>query len=411
MDLEQLRELDANDSLASKRVEFKIPEGLIYLDGNSLGPLPAGIEQRLQEMITQQWGQDLISSWNKHQWIDLPVKVGERIAPLLGAAPGQVVCCDSISVNLFKLLGAALQLNSPRRVVLSQQDNFPTDLYTAQGIAGLLGDARCQLKQVSSDALYDALDETVAVLMLTHVNFRSGAMHDMRELTRRAHDVGALVIWDLAHSAGAVPLALDADNVDFAVGCGYKYLNGGPGAPAFVYVAERLQQRVEQPLSGWMGHSAPFNFDAGYAAAAGAKRFLSGTPPILSMAVLDAALDVFDGVDMQDVRAKSQQLCQMFLGLMRQLELLPKMPCASPANDKERGSQLAFQHGDAFAIAQALIDQQVIVDFRAPDILRFGFCPLYTRFEDIWHAVHRLSEIVTSGTYKQEIFNQRGAVT
>jgi kynureninase len=409
--IEHIRELDINDVLSNKRAEFLLPADTIYLDGNSLGPLTVRAKERVAKVVSEQWGADLIQSWNKHQWIDLPVTVGEKIAPLIGAAKGQVVCCDSISVNLFKLLASALMLNAGRQVVLSQLDNFPTDLYMAQGLAEFLGDQRCRLKQVDSVDLIDSIDDSVAVLMLTQTNFRSGELHDMQQLTELAHSKGVLVIWDLAHSAGAFPVELDKCNVDFAVGCGYKYLNGGPGSPAFVYVASRHQSVVKQPLSGWMGHKSPFDFDPAYAAASGVTQYLAGTPNILSLVALDAALDVFDDVDMHLLREKYQALSTLFLDLIQQFPALNQFNCISPRAAHQSGSQLAFTHSEAFAISQALITHKVVVDFRAPNIVRFGFTPLYIGYEDIWSAVQTLNDIVEKRIYEQARFRKRSKVT
>ena len=385
--------MDEDDALAHKRDEFSLPENTIYMDGNSLGPLPLSAQQRVADVVSQQWGRDLISSWNKHQWIDLPYSIGDTIGALIGAAKGQVVCCDSTSVNLFKLLASALSLRPERSVILSQQDNFPTDLYMAEGLAELLGEQRCRLLQVDATELQQNLDESVAVLLLTHVNFRSGDMHDMQQLTKLAHEHGALVLWDLAHSAGAMPLQLDEIGVDFAVGCGYKYLNGSPGAPAFLYVASRHLDTVTQPLAGWMGHRSPFEFNNQYQAKKGVGQYLCGTPNILSMVALDAALEVFSGVDMQLLRDKSIALSELFRQQVSGSPALAELQLVSPTDATLRGSQLAFSHPHAYAVCQALIEHGVIVDFRAPDIIRFGFTPLYLRFADVWQAVETLMSI------------------
>lgn len=404
-------ELDGKDPLAKKRGEFALPENVIYLDGNSLGAMPVAAQRRSQQVTDQQWGRDLITSWNTHGWIDLPTKVGDKIAPLIGAASGQVICCDSTSVNLFKLLCSALDMQKNRKVVLTQKDNFPADLYIAEGLGhpGLGG--LCELKCVNDADIEAQLDETVAVLMLTHVNFRSGKLHDMRRITGLAHAMGILVIWDLAHSTGALPLALDEWGVDFAVGCGYKYLNGGPGAPAFIYAAERHHDSINQPLSGWMGHRNPFSFTEKYQAAPGVRQFLCGTPPILSMSVLEAALSVFDNVDMNDLRAKSAALGELFLELIEGNENLDGLTLASPAESGQRGSQLALAHPRAFSICQALIERGVIADFRAPDVLRFGFAPLYISYMDIWNAVQILTEIMANECYLDEKYSRAQKVT
>lgn len=402
--------LDANDPLAHCRDEFLLPENTVYLDGNSLGALSKRSQQRVNEVVQNQWGEDLIKSWNSHRWIDLPSRVGEKIAPLIGAAKGQTVCCDSISVNLFKLLSYALQLKPNRKIILSQIDNFPTDLYMAQGLQSLLGDQRCELVQVAAERIYESLTEEVAILMLTHVNFRNGEMHDMQALTEQAHKLGILVIWDLAHSAGAVPLELDACNVDFAVGCGYKYLNGGPGAPAFIYVAERHQNVAKQPLSGWMGHRKPFEFISDYQPGNGMQQFLTGTPSILSMAALDAALDIFANVSIKQIYAKSMALTELFCQLVEENPELQSLTNLSPTS-VTRGSQIALSHPHAFAISQALIADNIVVDYRAPNIIRFGFAPLYTRFQDVAKTVEVLAEIMCSQRFHDPIYKQRATVT
>lgn len=406
-----LTRMDAQDPLALKAAAFDIPCDQVYLDGNSLGCLPVAARQRAREVVEQQWGQDLIKSWNLHQWIDLPVSAGEKIARLIGAAPGQVICCDSVSVNLFKLLSAALMMQSGRHVVLSQQGNFPTDLYMVQGLGRLLGDDKCSLRLVADDDIDAALDDDVAVVLLSHVNFRSGALYDMQSLTAQAQARGILVIWDLAHSAGVVPVQLDACNADFAVGCGYKYLNGGPGAPAFLYVAKRHQADASQPLSGWMGHQAPFDFDNDYRAAPGVAGFLSGTPPVISLSILDAALDVFTDVDVAQLRHKSLALAGVFRHQVAHSPALSGLVLMSPADEARRGAQLAYRHPHAFAICQALIAHGVIADFRAPDILRVGFSPLFLRFADIGHSVEVLNQIMQDQLWRDPAYAVRHKVT
>lgn len=411
MNFDEIRALDEADPLADKRLEFDLPKDVIYLDGNSLGALPRTVKTHLSEVVTQQWGNDLIKSWNSHQWIDLPIKVGEKIAPIIGAAPGQVICCDSISVNLFKLLCSALALNSKRKVVLSTEDNFPTDLYMVQGVSDLLGEDLCHLQLVNELDIEQHLTDSVAVLLLTQVNFRTGKSLDMAKLTQLAHDKGILVIWDLAHSAGALPVALDQCEADFAVGCGYKYLNGGPGAPAFLYVATRHQQLVKQPLSGWMGHAKPFAFDPLYQASSNINQFQCGTPSVIAMSALDVALDVWRNVDMLTIQSKSASLAQVFLRLMQSHQSLDDLTLCSPVDARQRGSQLAFSHNDAYAICQALIEKGVIADFRAPNMIRFGFTPLYTSFEDVWLAVSTLKEVVESKLYQAQRFKVASKVT
>ncbi|MDP2713318.1 kynureninase [Rheinheimera sp.] len=411
LDYAQLQQYDAQDALGTKRAAFELPQNTIYLDGNSLGAMPKVAAMRAQQVLVTQWSQDLIKSWNSHSWIDLPSTVGEKIARLIGAAPGQVISCDSTSVNLFKVLSSAMLLQPGRNIVLSQAGNFPTDLYMVEGLASLLGEQNCQLQLVDNSALETALTEQVAVLMLTQVDFRSGRLLNMQRLTQLAQDKGILVIWDLAHSVGALPIELDACNVDFAVGCGYKYLNGGPGAPAFLYAARRHHAQISQPLSGWMGHKTPFSFDKHYEKAPGIMQFLTGTPPVLSMSVLDAALEVFSDVNLAALREKSLALSNCFHQLVLQHSCLNDLQLLTPLNPLQRGSQLAYRHPDAYALCQALIKQGVIVDFRAPDILRLGFTPLYLRFIDIWTAVEILADIVRSGEYQQACYAVRHKVT
>lgn len=411
MNFDDISALDKADPLAKKRLEFDLPTNTVYLDGNSLGALPTAVKSRIADVVSKQWGNHLIRSWNDHHWIDLPISVGNKIAPIVGAELGQVICCDSISVNLFKLLSSALSLNSARSIVLSTQDNFPTDLYMVQGLSDLLGPDLCQLQLVAEEQIEQSLNEDVAVLLLTQVNFRTGQLLNMEKLTQLAHKQGILVIWDLAHSAGALPVELDKCKVDFAVGCGYKYLNGGPGAPAFLYVAKRHHALVKQPLSGWMGHAKPFTFDPEYKSASNINQFLSGTPCVISMSALDAALDVWQDVDMSEIRQKSIALCDVFIRTVQMHDCLHELKLCSPSAANQRGSQLAFSHDNAFAICQALIEKGVIADFRAPNILRFGFTPLYTSFEDIWQAVTILVDVVTSELYKEPRFNLALKVT
>ncbi len=386
--------LDLSDPLAPLRNRFYLPEATVYLDGNSLGALPLSVRDHLHQVIDREWGQDLISSWNDHDWIGLPQRIGAKIAPLIGAATDEVIVTDSTSVNMFKLLITALVLNRGKGVVLSTRDNFPTDLYMAQGVSNLLGGQVCNLRMVDEVDLLESINEDTAVVMLTEVNFRTGRLLDMAAITRQAHACGALVIWDLSHSVGVVPIDLNGCEVDLAVGCGYKFLNGGPGAPAFVFVAKQHQDQVNQPLYGWMGHQNPFAFSAHYQPANGMNNFLCGTPPVLSMSALDKALDIWADTDIQAVRAKSEQLSELFLQLVGQRSGLSSLVLKSPVSAAERGSQLSFGHARAAAIIQALAERQVIGDFREPDVLRFGFAPLYTRYQDIWEAVDCLAQVV-----------------
>lgn len=406
---QQAKTLDTQDLLADKKRLFSLPENVIYLDGNSLGAMPVAAQQRAEEVVREQWGNGLITSWNQHNWIGLPEKVGNKIGALTGARDGQVVCCDSISVNLFKVLSAALKMRPDRKVIATTEDNFPTDIYMAEGLIAQLGD-RCSLKFIDERNIIDTLSEDIAVLMLTQVNFRTGFRQDMKAITDAAHEKGILVVWDLAHSAGAFEVELDACSADFAVGCTYKYLNGGPGAPAFIYVAERHQRHYAQPLSGWMGHASPFDFNPHYEGAKGVTQNLSGTPGVIGMSVLDAALDVFKDVSLKHVRDKSEALMSWFEQCLQQHGLDSELECCSPPV-VTRGSQLAFRHHEAYAICQAWIAQGVIADFRAPDILRIGFAPLYLSFSDITEAVSRLAEVMRQKAYLQPEFQQRQAVT
>lgn len=398
--------LDGADEVAPFRDRFVLPEGVIYLDGNSLGPLPKATPARVAQVMEQEWGGSLIRSWTEHGWIDLQFRVGEKIGRLIGAAPASTVVADSTSVNLFKLLAAALDQRPGRMVVLTEDGNFPTDLYMAQGLAALLQHGH-ELRMVRDVA--SALDNTVAVLMLTHVNYRTGAMHDMAALTHAAHEAGALVLWDLSHSIGAVPLQLEADAVDLAVGCGYKYLNGGPGAPAFLYISPDLLADVRLPLTGWLGHAEPFAFESGYRPAKGVARAVVGTPPILSLAACEVGIDIALEAPMAAVRAKSLRLADMFIALMD--AHCPEFRLLTPRQPAIRGSQVAFAHRDGYAIMQALIERDVIGDFRAPDALRFGLAPLYGRYVDVWDAVAVLRDVMREGAWRDPRFQQQRSVT
>jgi kynureninase len=387
-----------------------LPDGVIYLDGNSLGPLPKATPARIAQVMQREWGQSLIRSWTDHGWIDLQFRVGEKIGRLIGAEPGTTVVGDSTSVNLFKLLAAALDQRPDRRVILTEEGNFPTDLYMAQGLTALLQRGHV-LRPVPSAELVTALDSEVAVLMLTHVNYRSGAMHDMAALTRAAHTVGALALWDLSHSAGAVPLQLAADQVDLAVGCGYKYLNGGPGAPAFLCIAQHLLESVRLPLTGWLGHADPFAFEGTYRPAAGIARAVVGTPPILSLVALDVGIDIALEAPMQAVRDKSVRLADMFIELVERECGGEGFGLLSPTLGSARGSQVSLAHPDGYAIMQALIERGVIGDFRAPNVLRFGLAPLYVRYVDVWDAVALLRAVMRDETWREPRFRQRRSVT
>ncbi|MDC9826397.1 kynureninase [Devosia sp. ZB163] len=397
----------ATATFSRTRDLFDLPEGVIYLDGNSLGALPRGVKARMAEVVATQWGEGLIRSWNTHDWIDLPGRVGNRVARLIGAAPGTVTVADSTSINLFKVLVTALRLRPGRKVILSEKHNFPTDAYIAAGVAELLG-AGHELRLVEAAELSGAIDEDVAVLMLTEVNYRTGARHDMAALTRAAQAAGALTIWDLCHSAGAVPVDLGGAGADFAVGCGYKYLNGGPGAPAFVYVAPDHLEGLSQPLTGWLGHAAPFSFAETYRPAEGIAAMRVGTPPILSMSALDAALDVFEGVDLGEVKAQADRLFERFTGIVA--EEAPELVLATPVDPSKRGTQVSLRHPEAYAVMQALIARGVIGDFREPDIMRFGLTPLYVGLDDVERAARILGEVIRAGAWDRPEFRQRAKV-
>jgi kynureninase len=415
--------LDQQDPLRSLRNLFQLPEGVIYLDGNSLGVLPKATPARVAQAVAQEWGNDLIKSWNTAGWFQLPLKVGNKIARLIGAKDDEVVAADSTSINLYKVLSAALSIaksdHPDKNIILSERTNFPTDLYIAEALCKERG---YQLKLVEAQELQAALQENVAVLMLTHVNYRTGAMLNMKDMTDTAHAVGALTIWDLAHSAGAVPVDLNGASADFAVGCGYKYLNGGPGAPAFVWVNPKHTNRFWQPLTGWWGHAAPFEFTPDYQPAAGITRYPCGTPPILSLTALDTGLDVFLEAEMLGgmtaLRQKSLALTSLFIQLVKTQLAGYSFGIATPEQEALRGSQVSLTRTEgAYAIVQALIARGVIGDFRAgngkenPDILRFGLTPLYLGYADVWHAVHHLKEVMDSQEWQQARSAQKQAVT
>ena len=392
-----------------RRDLFDLPEGVIYLDGNSLGPLPHAAKARIQQTVQDEWGGMLIKGWNQAGWIDLPARVGDRIARLIGAAPGTVMACDSTSVNLFKVLSAALSLTD-RKVVLSDKGNFPTDLYVAQGLLGSLNREH-ELCVVPPEDVAGAIGADTAVVMLTQVDYRTGRLHDMAEITAKAHAAGALMVWDLAHSAGALPVDLSGCQVDFAVGCGYKYLNGGPGAPAFLYVRPDHADLVQPALSGWMGHEAPFDFTLDYAPAEGVDRMRVGTPPILSLACLDTALELWEGVDMADIRAASQRLSERFIAEVEARCEGHGLRLASPRDPDARGSQVSFHCPEGYAVMQALIAEDVIGDFRAPDIIRFGFAPLYNTVDDVIEAATRLAAILAERRWDRPEYLARAKVT
>ena len=404
--LERAKSLDAADPLARFRERFDVPEGVIYLDGNSLGCLPRATPARLEQVVREEWGRDLIRSWNSADWIHLPQRVGAKIAPLIGAQPHEVIACDSVSVNLYKLISAALGMRPGRKVVLSEAGNFPTDIYMIEGLEQQ-GLASRRLSARSD--LLEALDEDVALLLLTHAHYKTGEVFDMEALTRAAHEKGALVLWDLSHSGGALPVDLNACNADFAVGCGYKYFNGGPGAPAYAFVAERHHSDAQQPLSGWMGHAKPFAFSDHYTPAPGVDRLLCGTPGILGLAAMEVGVELIAEIGIEPLHSKSQKLSEFFRQCL--LESGLDLELVSPIDPAHRGSQLSFQHEEAYAICQALIARGVIGDFRDPDILRFGFAPAYLRFEDMAEAARHLAGVLETGEWQRDEFRERAAVT
>lgn len=393
------------DFTATRRA-FHLPQGITYLDGNSLGPMPVAARDRVARMMADEWSEMLITGWNKAGWYVQPRKVGDRIARLIGAGPGQVVMGDTLSIKVFQALSAALALRPGRRVILSDSGNFPSDLYVAQGLAHSLG---AELHVVAPEAVEAAITDDLAVLMLTEVDYRTGRRHDMDALTARAHDAGALALWDLAHSAGAVDVDLTAADADFAVGCTYKYLNGGPGAPAFIWTHPRHADAAQPILQGWMGHDAPFAFDPDYRPAAGVERMRVGTPPVIALAALDAALDVWDDVSLADLRARSIVLTQAFIAGVE--ASCPDVTLNSPRDPALRGSQVSFCHPQGYAVMQALIAAGIVGDFRAPDVLRFGFAPLYNDLDDVERAVDGLARILRDGSWNDERFHQRAAVT
>ncbi|MGD9919357.1 MAG: kynureninase [Paenirhodobacter sp.] len=393
---------------SATRALFEIPEGVIYLDGNSLGPLPRAVPARVARTIGAEWGEMLITAWNRAGWMDLPERLGARIGRLIGAEPGSVTLGDTLSVKVFQLLSAALDMRCERRVILSDSGNFPSDLYVAQGLTGMLGPGY-ELRVAPPEEIEDALDDSVAVLMLTEVDYRTGRRHDMRRLTRAAHHHGALALWDLAHSAGAVPVDLAGCNVDFAAGCTYKYLNAGPGAPAFVYVAPRHAGRIRPALSGWLGHAAPFAFEPQYRPAPGVARMRVGTPPVIQLAALEAALELWEGVEMAEIRAASLVLADRFIAAVE--AACPALRLVTPRDPAQRGSQVSFAHPEGYAIMQALIARGVIGDFRAPDILRFGITPLYIGAAEIDRAAAILAEVMAGRLWDAPEYRARARVT
>ncbi|QUL37507.1 kynureninase [Erythrobacter sp. JK5] len=404
--IDRARELDAADPLANYRERFILPDGVVYLDGNSLGCLPAATPPAMARVVEQEWGEGLIRSWNDADWFEMGARVGGKIAPLIGAQPHEVIATDTVSVNLFKLISAALQMRPGRKVILSEPGNFPTDIYM---IDGLERQGLATQRLAPRDRLLDALDEDVALLMLTHAHYKTGELFDMAALTSAAHEAGALVLWDLSHSTGALPVDLDAVGADFATGCGYKYLCGGPGAPAFAFVAERHLADLSQPLTGWFGHARPFAFADAYEPAPGIEQLQCGTSPILGLTALEVGVELIAEIGVARLHAKSQALSEFFLDCVDAHGL--ELDLVSPPDSARRGSQLSFRHREAYAICQALIARGVIGDFRDPDILRLGFAPAYLRFEDMAEAARHLAEVLEGEEWQRDEFNQRATVT
>lgn len=410
MNLEAIRDLDRQDPLSAFRAEFDLPADTVYLDGNSLGAMPKAAVDIARQTLEQQWSQGLVRSWNDAGWYELPRQLGTKIAGLIGAETDEVAMTDATGINLFKLLATALSLRPDRHVIVMEGSNFPTDNYTAQGLIHLLGD-RHRIRFAESDEIADAITDDVAVVCLAQVHYKFGHILDMADITARAHAAGALTVWDLCHSAGALPVELNDTRADFAVGCTYKYLNGGPGSPAYVFVAGRHHGKTAQPLTGWWSHADPFAFERDYRPAAGIAQMLSGTQPVLSMAVAEAGIDIATRAPIHEVREKSSRMGDLFLSLVEESCAEHDLRIACPRDARMRGSQVSLSHPDAYAIMRALIDRGVVGDFRAPDVLRFGLTPLYLRYEDIWHAVNVLTEILDSGAWCRPEYADRLAVT
>ncbi|TNC73847.1 kynureninase [Rubellimicrobium roseum] len=393
---------------SATRALFDLPPGLVYLDGNSLGPLPKAAPVRMERAMREEWGGMLIGGWNKAGWMAQPRALGDRIGRLIGAEPGQVVVGDTLSIKVFQALASAVEMRPDRRVILSDTGNFPSDLYMAEGLIGMLGKGH-ELRLVEPEAVEDAITDEIAAILITEVDYRTGRRHDMAPLTAKAHAMGALAIWDLAHSAGALPVEVAGGGADFACGCTYKYLNAGPGAPAFIYVAPRHAGRAVPALSGWLGHHAPFAFETSYRAGDGVNRMRVGTPPVLAMAALDAALDIWDGVDMAALRQESLRLTDRLIAGVE--AACPDLTLATPREHERRGSQVSFRHPEGYAAMQALIARGVVGDFRAPDILRFGITPLYVGAAEIDHAVEVIAEVMDRRLYDDAGYRTRAAVT
>lgn len=411
MDRAELEARDRADPLRHLRGRFELPDAIVYLDGNSLGPVARGVADRVDAVVRSEWREGLIRSWNAAGWVDLAERAGARIAPLVGADPDEVVVTDSTSVDLFKVLAAAARLRPDRRVLLTEEDNFPTDRYVAEGLAELLGPDRLEVRAVPRSGVASALDEEVAALFLTHVDYRTGERHDAEALSAAAHDAGALAVWDLSHSAGALAVDVHRWEVDLAVGCSYKFLNGGPGAPAYLYVARRHADAVRSPIAGWWGHARPFDFIPGYEPAPGVRRLQAGTPPILSLSALDAVLDVWAGVAVAQIEEKAAHLTNAFIELVDDRCGDLGVTVVSPREAGRRGAQVTLRHEHAYPVMQALLARGVIGDVRPPDLLRFGFAPAYVGFVDVWDAVAGLAAVLESREWDRPAFHERAQVT
>jgi kynureninase len=412
----EIEDLDRGDDLRAFREQFELPAGVVYLDGNSLGALPRRTRERIATVVAREWGENLITSWNGADWISLPQRVGDKIGALIGAAKGQVVAADSTSVNLFKVLSVALRARRGRGLIVSERANFPTDLYVIEGVVAQLGDSHELLlvEEGTEESLQAVLAERgseVAAVVLTHVHYTTSRIHDMRRITVAAHEAGAMMVWDLSHTAGVVPVDVDGCDVDFAVGCGYKHLNGGPGAPAFIYAARRHQDRFLQPIAGWMGDARPFDFHAGYEPAEGIARYLSGTPSVVALASLEASVELILEAPMDAIRRKSVALGNLFVDLVDQHCGGLGLELASPREGAKRGSHVSYRHAASYPVMQALIASGVVGDCRPPDLLRFGFAPLYLRYADIWHAVMKIARILQAREWDQPAFRSRQRVT
>lgn len=410
-DLAAVEAMDATDPLRAMRDRFILPEGVIYLDGNSLGAASHAVFGELQQAATQEWAQDLIRAWNTAGWFEMPIELGDQLGRLIGSAAGQTVVCDTTSTNIYKVLHAALEMRPGRSVIVAEGDSFPTDLYIAEGVASTRDGVLLRLAGVDAPTIEELIDENVAVVLVNHVNYKSGELRDMAALTRKAHAAGALIVWDLCHTAGALPVELDQADADFAIGCTYKYLNGGPGAPAFIYAAQRHHGDISQPLSGWWGHARPFAFERGYVAGTGIRRFLCGTQPVLSMRALKGALAIWSDVDMAALRKKSVALTELFIQLVEARCGAYGLTLETTRDATMRGSQVSFLHDHGYQIMRALIERGVIGDFRAPSTIRFGFTPLYVGYKDVWLAVEVLEDILRTGAWKDQRFAVKEAVT